>query len=878
MARFGRSRPRAVLPLADLAASAGRRDTQMGALARGLSTLERFGVAIPETWVVVADVFRHVVHTQLPPGHDPASLLRTSQRPVGVERAARAQERLLDLVLENDLEREIDAAWRAVGEAAPWGIAVRASAVVGDQGVARAAGLSCTELPVFERDELGAAIRRAWARAVSESTLAYLRGRRVRDLAIAVVLQPVVPAHASVTLLTDARTVLSPDVLGTGAHQSRPHRLAIAVGGLRLERTDLAAAEVVLFDPDGVVKARRAPASSDWLVVRAGKLVAAPDAGSTGAFLDDARIAELTQIAWRLDSMGSVVVRAVVPREGDISGVDVHPSQHLGYPGTGTAQTLWSRVAVTEAPAAPLSPLSRHVLSGPVLERARRAFGERAPRSGKLSGVLTALDGRAYLNVSPVLEGDDGQDTMTPIARLELASAQWTPELARERAFPPSLARAGLRIAQLSTEQRALTDDVSRFERDAEQQRRWLSEMDLAILPDDALTTTLHEVSDFLARAQDLTVRSSAAALAGHALLASVLTGVDAAHASWLAHSVTAGADVVTARPAAAFCHVAAIARFDAPARAVLEGVAPRHSDLPDGPLRRALLHFLGAYGDRGLSEAELGAPRWGEEPSPVLAMLASSLRADAVDPDVALSRARALADRQLALLEPRLSFFETRVVRDIVSRQRELLRLRERCRARLAHGLAMMRVVALDVDRRVRRLDPALEAGAALLLTLDELGVALSKYRADLAPIVRARRSELRAQQSVREPPPVFRGVVGEECPTRFELVVRGLPASAGVGEGKVVRVGGALEGLERFSPGDVLVVRSLDLGLAPLFLQARAVVAELGTPFSSSSVVARDCGVPVVAGVAGVWSRFRDGERVHVDGDAGTVEPVGT
>lgn len=875
MARFARSRPRAVLPLGELVVAAGRRDTQMGALARGLSTLERFGVAIPETWVVVADVFRHVVHTQLPPGHDPASLLRTSQRPVGVERAARAQERLLDLVLENDLEREIDAAWRALGEAAPWGVAVRASAVVADQGVARTAGLSCTELGVFDRDGLGAAIRRIWARAVSESTLSYLRGRRVRDLALAVVLQPVVPARASVTLLTDARTVLSSDALGAATHQARPHRLAVAVGGLRTERADLAAAEVIAFDPDGVVKARRAPGPSDWLVVRERRLVASA-AGAAHALLDDAHVAELSQIAWRLDSMGSVVVRAVIPQEGDICAVDVHPSHHLGYPGVGTAQTVWSRVAVTEAPAGPLSPLSRQVLSGPVLERARRAFGERAPRSGKLAGVLTTLDGRAYLNVSPVLESDDGQDAMTPIARLELASAQWTPELARERAFRPSLARAGLRIAQLATEQRALSDDVSRFERDAEQQRRWLAEMDLAILPDDALTTTLHEVSDFLARAQSLSVRSSTAALAGHALLASVLAGVDAAHASWLAHSVAAGADVVTARPAAAFCHVAAIARFDGPARAVLEGPAPRYEDLVDGPLKRALRHFLGAYGDRALSEAELGAPRWGEDSTPVLSMLAASLRAAAVDPDVALSRARALADRQLALLEPRLSFFETRVVRDIVSRQRELLRLRERCRVRLAHGLAMMRVVALDVDRRIRRLDPALDPGAALLLTLDELGVALSKYRADLAPIVRARRTDLSAQQAVREPPSVFRGVVGEECPTRFELVVRGLPASAGTGEGNVVRVGGALEGLGRFAPGDVLVVRTLDLGLAPLFLQARAVVAELGTPFSSSSVVARDCGVPVVTGVTGVWSRFRDGERVHVDGDAGTVEPI--
>jgi phosphohistidine swiveling domain-containing protein len=229
-----------------------------------------------------------------------------------------------------------------------------------------------------------------------------------------------------------------------------------------------------------------------------------------------------------------------------------------------------------------------------------------------------------------------------------------------------------------------------------------------------------------------------------------------------------------------------------------------------------------------------------------------------------------------LALIEPHLSFFETRVVRDIVSRQRDLLRLRERCRARVAHGLAMMRVVALDVDRRIRRLDPSLEPGAALLLGLDELAGAVSKYRADLAPIVRARRADLDSQRLSSGPAAVFRGAPSPSYPCALPSVLRGLRASPGACEGKVVRLFGNLDGLDRFTTGDVLVVRSLDLGLAPLFLLAGAIVAELGTPFASSSVVARDCGVPVVTGVPSAFTLLRDGESVRVDGDAGTVEKV--
>src|SRR5260221_1714015 len=279
MARFGRSRPKAVMPLDELAATSSRRDTQAGALARALVSAERLGVVVPESWVVVAEVFRHVVHESLPPGHDMSSLLRTVQRPIGVERAARARERLLRVVLDSELEREIDLAWQKLSEAAPWGVAVRASAVLADQGLSRAAGLSCTELPIQSRDDLGRAIRRVWARAASEATLDYLRGRRIRDLALAVVLQPVVVARTSLTLITDARGLLEPESISAAAV---PLPAAIAISGLATEAVDLAEAEVVNFSPDGRMESCR-PSSQKGMLVVSGSSPAeavAPDSGS----------------------------------------------------------------------------------------------------------------------------------------------------------------------------------------------------------------------------------------------------------------------------------------------------------------------------------------------------------------------------------------------------------------------------------------------------------------------------------------------------------------------------------------------------------------------------------------------------------------------
>jgi pyruvate,water dikinase len=254
--------------------------------------------------------------------------------------------------------------------------------------------------------------------------------------------------------------------------------------------------------------------------------------------------------------------------------------------------------------------------------------------------------------------------------------------------------------------------------------------------------------------------------------------------------------------------------------------------------------------------------------------VLRASARGAPADADAARNRARALSDRALSSMEVRLSFFEARFTRDLVARQRELLRLRERCRARIAHGFRMMRTVALDVDRRIRRLDPTLEPRAAVFLTMDELGSAVKKSRDDLAPLVRARRADFEGRAREHHPSLVFRGVAPSAHALRRDQPLRGMAASPGSAEGRAVRLGARLEGLDRFAPGDILVVRSLDLGLSPLFLFAGAVVSEIGTALSSSAVVARDCALPLVTSVSGAWSLIRDGQTVRVDADSGTVE----
>jgi phosphohistidine swiveling domain-containing protein len=101
---------------------------------------------------------------------------------------------------------------------------------------------------------------------------------------------------------------------------------------------------------------------------------------------------------------------------------------------------------------------------------------------------------------------------------------------------------------------------------------------------------------------------------------------------------------------------------------------------------------------------------------------------------------------------------------------------------------------------------------------------------------------------------------------------VIKGTGASSG-------RVSGAarvLHGPEDFalmSPGDVLVARVTTPAWTSLFAMASAVVTDVGGPLSHSSIVAREYGIPAVLGTGVATQRITSGQRISVDGDAGTV-----
>jgi pyruvate,water dikinase len=346
-----------------------------------------------------------------------------------------------------------------------------------------------------------------------------------------------------------------------------------------------------------------------------------------------------------------------------------------------------------------------------------------------------------------------------------------------------------------------------------------------------------------------------------------------------LPHNVTTEMDL-------ALWHLAVRIRGDAEAAALVRDgdVADlvgryRAGTLP-AVVQDGLVRFLARYGHRAVAEIDVGMPRWREDPSHLLNVLANYLRlpADAADPAGEFRRGADAAEAMVETLQRRArrrSRPRADVVGFALRRTRQLAGLREMPKYLIVLGLAGVRAELAAVGEEMAASGRVDAADDVFFLDLREVREALSGT--DQRELVRQRREEyardLRRRHVPRvllsdgtEPEAVAAGPVAEG-----EL--RGTPASAGTvtAPARVILdpAGAHLE------PGEVLVAPSTDPGWTPLFLTAGGLVMEMGGANSHGAVVAREYGIPAVVGVPDATTRITTGERIFVNGTSGVVLP---
>ncbi len=292
---------------------------------------------------------------------------------------------------------------------------------------------------------------------------------------------------------------------------------------------------------------------------------------------------------------------------------------------------------------------------------------------------------------------------------------------------------------------------------------------------------------------------------------------------------------------------------------------------------------YLERFGHRGVNEIELAWPRPAEDP-------------DWVETQLAAPAGMALDDLAARRAEAYRQALESLPARERRGVDRKLRRAARQAAAREAARSEGVRITG--VTRRF-----ALRAGELLglgeevfFLTIEELLECL-----DGAPVDRELLAERRdAHQRLLALPQLPAVIYGafdpfawasdpqrrsdywvfggdERTSNRAEdsedpSVVHGFAGAVGRVEGVVRRLDDFAQA-DQLRPGEILVTPLTNIGWTPLFPRAAAIVTDLGAPLSHAAIVARELGIPAVVGCADATARLATGDRVLVDGAAGTV-----
>ncbi len=327
--------------------------------------------------------------------------------------------------------------------------------------------------------------------------------------------------------------------------------------------------------------------------------------------------------------------------------------------------------------------------------------------------------------------------------------------------------------------------------------------------------------------------------------------------------------------------------RADAAAAAALREQTPAalahrfaNRDLPP-LLQGGLEEFLSGHGHHAVAEIDVGMPRWSDDPTYIVGVLANYLRLDDPDlaPDVQFTRSARAAQAAVTRVVGRVrrrSRLRAAAGGFALGRGRELAGMRETHKDYLVRVLAHVREQLAAVGAEIAAAGLLARPEDVFFLDLVQARAAL--VGADFRAVVVQRREEYERELRRRQVPRVMLsdGTQPEALTAPGQQPVEGqltgTPASAGTvtATARVVLdpVGAQLE------PGEIFVAPSTDPGWTPLFLTAGGLVMEMGGANSHGAVVAREYGIPAVVGVPDATLRIATGQQITVHGATGVID----
>ena len=289
-----------------------------------------------------------------------------------------------------------------------------------------------------------------------------------------------------------------------------------------------------------------------------------------------------------------------------------------------------------------------------------------------------------------------------------------------------------------------------------------------------------------------------------------------------------------------------------------------------------AVEKFLAKYGHRSNQEVDLGVPRWKEEPEYIVGIIQSYIDHKSFNKGLEkfnrdIVEAEQTIENIFGLLKERGAYRDAKKVKKLLIKYRKMFGVRELPKYILTAAFDLLRQILLEIGEEMRAEDRLDQKEDIFYVTFADIESAEK-----LQPLVRQNRKGYYRELQRTTVPRVITST-GEAIYSAIEdesnNEYKGIPVSPGIHEGPIKVLKYPEEG-HRLKQGDILVTTSTNPAWTPLFLVIGGLIMETGSPISHGSIVAREYGVPAVAGVREATIRFKEGQNVRINGETGKIE----
>ena len=304
---------------------------------------------------------------------------------------------------------------------------------------------------------------------------------------------------------------------------------------------------------------------------------------------------------------------------------------------------------------------------------------------------------------------------------------------------------------------------------------------------------------------------------------------------------------------------------------------------------------FMEHYGFRGLSEIDIKNERWKDDPKALLQIITT--HAESEEKGAHRAHFYQLTKKAEEAVETiilsvrnsaggRKGVSRSRKMRKMLNLFRCYMPLREHGKYYLMKLFSIIREELLDDAEQLCKTSVFRGTDDVWFLEYNEMVALAGKLDSgyvfqpeeikDLQKRIDSGRSRFERFCDV-EPPRVLMGNGTIPRPSYSsegipEGALIGMGVSAGVVEGRARVI--TDPGEESLLKGEILIAPFTDPAWTPLFINAAAVVIEVGGTMTHGSVIAREYGIPAVVSIPGVTESVKTGRHIRVNGSRGFVE----